>query len=77
MRAWQVIRKNTRSQTKICIVGPRNNLCFIFKIEHCHHGTENLFADDGHIVFTAGEDGGLYKGPLPKISINHTLSAGQ
>ena len=72
-----VFGEDARRQAKFGRIGACDHFVFTVEIEHRHDGAENLFADDGHIVAAAGENGRRNKSPTHQIAVRYTLAASQ
>jgi hypothetical protein len=47
------------------VVGAGDDLVLAAKIEHCHHGTEDFFARDGHVIGDIRKDRGRQEESRP------------
>ncbi len=77
MSAGQIVGEHARRQSELGGVGALDDFLLILELQDRHHGTENLFAHDGHVVAAIVEHGGCHEVSLPELARRHAHAARQ
>jgi len=75
MRSRQVFSDNARREAESSAVRACDCLVFIVENKDAHHGTEDFFAHDAHVVVAPGEDSGFDVLASREMAVSEALAA--